>query len=377
MRDRFSAYRVNIDDGIRRAIDDDKKRTRVLMLFISIAFGVVAVIMTVLNIFTQKGALTWSTAIFAVVSLTVFVLLYRNLISLRISEGIFAIAFFVLFIFFIITGNPDGFSILWISLLPSCGMLVFGRKRGSTYSLVMFAVIVFLFWTAPGRSLLQYDYSDTFMMRFPFFYAATFAVGFILETVRAVTHKELFDVREKYMYMYSHDALTKVYNRYGFNTVMDEMLSLKMGSFSFLIVDIDEFKKINDRLGHLQGDTVLETVAKLISDAAKGGCVSRWGGEEFAVMAANIGDTAAYAESIRSEIAKTDIIMSTGSVRITVSIGAVTADLSKNISAAKIVNSADACLYRAKELGRNRVESCSIGEYGEFCIVPIKGGKTE
>ena len=57
---------------------------------------------------------------------------------------LFGIEIVFLFVFFIISGNPDGFSVIWIVMLPACGMLLFGRKRATILCAVMFAILVFL-----------------------------------------------------------------------------------------------------------------------------------------------------------------------------------------------------------------------------------------
>lgn len=124
-----------------------------------------------------------------------------------------------------------------------------------------------------------------------------------------------------------------------------------------LFVDIDHFKAINDRWGHLAGDAVLGTVAQRIVGALRhqDACV-RYGGEEFMcfLAATDRFQTTAIAERIRQAVSRHPISGGSWSVRITVSIGVAIAEL-KAASLIPLLESADHALYQAKTRGRNQV----------------------
>ncbi|MBX6390592.1 MAG: GGDEF domain-containing protein [Frankia sp.] len=126
---------------------------------------------------------------------------------------------------------------------------------------------------------------------------------------------------------------------------------------SVLLVDIDHFKQINDRYGHLFGDTVLLAVVDALRAATRqGDLVGRFGGEEFVVALADVGlDTAAeVAERIRQEVAAIGCpLPGQGEVRVTVSVGVATCQPPGGVAGA--LEAADAALYAAKAAGRNRV----------------------
>ena len=255
-----------------------------------------------------------------------------------------------LFTFFLISGNPDGFSALWIAMLPACGMLLFGRKRAAILSGVMFAILIFFFWIPAGRSLLQYEYSKTFMMRFPIFYLAFFLLSALLETIRSVTQKELDKLREKYKYYAAHDYLTNLLNRQGLEEWYSTFRAL--GEQAVLMIDIDHFKNVNDSCGHDVGDLVLASVAREIQRMADTR-VCRWGGEEFVVWFSDSGKMC-DPEAIRSSIEKTDIeIPNSGKVlHVTISIG-----VAKGTEPlGTLVKNADEAMLQAKNKGRNRIE---------------------
>lgn len=94
------------------------------------------------------------------------------------------------------------------------------------------------------------------------------------------------------------------------------------GAFSILLIDIDDFKQVNDRWGHAVGDDVLVKTASLFqSMIRRQDLVGRWGGEEFLIIVPGVCDTEALAECLRSEVAATEYRSGSTSFHITVSIG--------------------------------------------------------
>ena len=344
-------------ERLQASLLDSSGRRYFLFLNIYALLCLVATAMTITNIITQKGMLTVATGVYAVFCALIYLLLLKRRINLRVSQAAFVVSFYVLLTYFIISGNPDGFSILWVCLLPACGLLAFGRKAGTLICLGMLLEVLFFLQTSPGLSLLQYAYSATFRMRFPLIYVAFYFASLLLETMRELTQNKLLETQALYRSLYSHDALTGVFNRYGFNELMDRYFQEQRDHLALIILDIDFFKRINDEYGHLQGDLVLQNVAKRIQCGAGAGAdVCRWGGEEFAVLLPTCENAREVAERLHASIESEAIPMDPGSVCITVSVGAALAQSTAGCSAAQLVSQADACLYRAKQNGRNRVE---------------------
>ncbi len=127
---------------------------------------------------------------------------------------------------------------------------------------------------------------------------------------------------------------------------------------SVIMLDIDFFKRVNDQHGHLVGDQVLRSVAKLLPRTMRPyDLVGRWGGEEFLLILPNTNRTQAgeVAERIRTSVADAAIPFEGGTIRITVSLGAAEADLNNATSLDMLLGQADEALYSAKNQGRNRV----------------------
>lgn len=346
---------AKFNERMQASLLDETERRYFLFTCAYAVLCVISGIMTIANILTHKGMLTVVTLVYCLFCALIFTLLVQKRIHLIISQTAFVISFFLLLTFFIISGIPDGFSILWVCLLPACGLLAFGRKSGTVLCAVMLLELFFLLHTQAGLSLVQFDYSDTMRMRFPLLYIAFWGASFVLETIRELTQKQLFALQAKYRSLYSHDALTEVYNRYGFNELMDQYFLNHQQNLGLIILDIDYFKHINDAYGHMQGDLVLQHIARLIAERmGTSANVCRWGGEEFAVLIPGCADICGVAEDLAEQIRSSRIPLEQDEVNITVSIGAMLVRDTASCTAAQLVSSADACLYRAKLNGRDR-----------------------
>ena len=162
--------------------------------------------------------------------------------------------------------------------------------------------------------------------------------------------KELFELQATY------DGMTKLYNRQKIEDILKIEIdrSRRYGiEMSVLMLDIDDFKKINDTYGHPSGDTVLREISRLIKKSIrKTDYTGRWGGEEFIVIAphTDLKGATMFAESIREGVEGTDFA---GVGRVTCSIGVTYFQKTDNENT--IVKRADEALYESKKEGKNRV----------------------
>jgi len=179
----------------------------------------------------------------------------------------------------------------------------------------------------------------------------------------ALRTKRLQDLLFKYGEV---DSLTEIYNR---RVLMSRLhqewdrILRSGGVISFIMVDIDRFKLVNDTYGHPAGDEVLETIAYLLKNSIRSGdIVGRYGGEEFGIVMVNsTSDEAALAADRYRKVIQMAIFQSKkGEFSVTASFG--TADSRGRKDAAGLVAAADAALYKAKETGRNMVCKADVME---------------
>lgn len=160
------------------------------------------------------------------------------------------------------------------------------------------------------------------------------------------------------------DPLTKLANRRHFSEILNsrwQQALQKRTSIGIAIIDIDHFKLYNDHYGHSAGDTCLQEVATALSESMRQGMdlVARYGGEEFAVILPGADNTAALAAAKRACTAVSNLNKPHAATDgiVTVSIG-VAAQIPANLNnAQELIDQADAALYQAKALGRNRAVS--------------------
>ncbi len=181
--------------------------------------------------------------------------------------------------------------------------------------------------------------------------------------------QELFAAKETLAQLASHDELTGIHNRRSFN----ERLTYEWNraardgtSLSVAILDVDKFKNFNDIYGHLNGDLCLSSVAGTLEDRLKrpGDFIGRYGGEEFGIILPHTSDINAILEDCRASIEELAIPHreSNASV-VTVSIGGAMAIPQKTrYSKEHLLTMADKQLYKAKDSGRNRIETIDISE---------------
>lgn len=155
------------------------------------------------------------------------------------------------------------------------------------------------------------------------------------------------------------DALTGLNNRRALEDRFSALQSAGV-AFSAAVCDIDSFKGINDRHGHLVGDRVLKAVAQVLEATCQGHLVYRFGGEEFVVLLAYVqgADAAALIDAARAELASRHFkVRETDAEVGTVTLSAGVAEARPGESWTELLMRADTLLYRAKAAGRNRVLS--------------------
>jgi diguanylate cyclase (GGDEF)-like protein len=158
----------------------------------------------------------------------------------------------------------------------------------------------------------------------------------------------------------TRDPLTGLDNRRQMMSMMRHHLARvdrQNGNLCFLLLDLDHFKSVNDRFGHDVGDEALRHVAGLLARGSReSDLTARWGGEEFALCLPDTkpADAIQFAERLRNNIARSELMIGSKTIRMTVSIGGTSFKPGDDVQS--LYRRADRMLYRAKHEGRNRTE---------------------
>lgn len=158
------------------------------------------------------------------------------------------------------------------------------------------------------------------------------------------------------------DPLTGLFNRRHFFELAErEFIRSRRYNrpVSMIMIDLDHFKIVNDTHGHLVGDQILSQIgARILQNSREVDIVGRYGGEEFLILLpeTTLDDAMILAQRIFSSLSKKPVNTSSLMLPVEVSIGVSSCENQKDLSLYELIEQADKALYRAKELGRNRIE---------------------
>jgi len=192
-----------------------------------------------------------------------------------------------------------------------------------------------------------------------------------LETENATLGSSLLDAARAA----NRDALTGLFNRRhidGFAQPLVELVHSGQEDVTLCMIDVDNFKQVNDRFGHPVGDEVLRAVGTLLAARLRDGdCLARIGGEEFLAVLRNcdVNRGRRVAESLRHNVAASQIGTDAGEVPVTVSLGVAQWAAGEGFD--ELVERADRALYEAKHGGRDRVE-VDRSDAGRLAMVPVE-----
>ena len=173
-----------------------------------------------------------------------------------------------------------------------------------------------------------------------------------------------------------YDELTGILNRRGFYEDAGRMFNYVYSKhgitynrqsdklpFSVIFIDIDNFKKVNDKYGHEEGDKVLKHVAKVMKFVLRGNDIyARWGGEEFVIALPQASKETAVriAEKLCNAFADSEVELGGQKEKVTMSVGIVMHSNEKNLD--QMIKKADHAMYKAKKNGKNQVVTFTHGE---------------
>ena len=221
---------------------------------------------------------------------------------------------------------------VWLTLIPL-----------TIYGIFLYVRAIATIFSPPESAFSNTPFQNlTYLLLFVISFL--WSMGFIL----MVSQRLQADLRE----LATIDTLTRIPNRHATQVFFEKELSRaqrNQGEFSILLIDLDNFKQINDNHGHAAGDIVLIKTAQIFQSAIRRqDIIGRWGGEEFLMIlpATSIPNTQILAERLRSDISEVEFDETTIPIQLTISIGV--ASSRGCVSIDEILKKADDALYRAK-----------------------------
>lgn len=200
------------------------------------------------------------------------------------------------------------------------------------------------------------DFTEDVHKTFYFNLAASLIITLLVALVIIYTIKEY---NQKLEFLAQYDSLTKLLNRRAFNEMFNQFFALSKrndADLSLLFFDIDNFKKINDSLGHHTGDEILKRIAELLKlNIRESDLIARWGGEEFiiALINSNEKDAEIIAEKLRVTFEDDSKLLDLAKFPVTASFGITYCHSEESVDSALL--HVDNAMYKAKRGGKNRV----------------------
>lgn len=314
--------------------------------------------------------------IVSIILLTTYIVTRQRGIPAWASLGMLSF-FYLFFIGMGITGGPDGNGYLWVFSFPLAATFLSGPRRGIIWSITLL-IAIFSISNIFGDSRYIISYPAPLILRTCACYSilllfAGFTDSLLLYTYHQMhltrskleeTIEELNKSRDELQQQAIHDGLTGVFNRRFFNqtiTTWTIQAQRHESSTALFMIDVDKFKRYNDRFGHLKGDMVLKSVANALQKSLRreSDMVFRYGGEEFAILLTKTSEdvTRKIADSIMENIRKCNIPhpdAPTGLISVSIGVAAWNPK-SEEIFSEEFIEIADEALYEAKAAGRNCV----------------------
>lgn len=274
----------------------------------------------------------------------------------RSSEMSTVAAYFEILIFALlsetISRNTYGFIFFVLGMIPVIFFLApsYGNKRFVFQGAgIVTAILIDQMQHLIPESYFKQTYTELSMHVQHFRFINLLITLFTILYVTIFYKLEVDMMRSELDYQCTHDPLTGLYNR---RFLYDEIKKSVDNNISVVLIDIDNFKKINDRFGHDEGDDILVRVSGCLKEEANGADVYavRWGGEEFIIFYSHCDEDTAYERisELCRKITRTAVLPDNTGVTVTVGLASGTrADFDE------LVKKADSYLYQGKKNGKN------------------------
>ena len=229
----------------------------------------------------------------------------------------------------------DAFSYFYVFTIIAAA---FGKRAFYPYAAALFSGFIYIL-----ISFMKGQFLLPVMIKVIIFFILAFFTRFLVQYIN-----------QTYFQQANQDTLTKIHNRRFFNFIIQKLISSGT-PFSLILLDLDNFKLLNDTQGHHHGDYVLKIIAGILRECTRSyDVVTRYGGDEFAVILPNSSKETGkdIAERIRNRVLITPKLLEYPNISISIGIAAFPTDADNG---EELMKKADEALYKAKGMGKNYV----------------------
>ena len=279
-------YVLYADNYVTRFRSEEEHRNQQgVALIATIAF----LIMSFLNIKEDSIVMLLTTTFGAILLMSGY-LISKYLRRPNILKFFFYIIFLIVFTSYTIMGGNDGFAALWLVIATYAVMIAIDFKAGFMIS-AYYLVMLLLTFLGPLSFLLQYQYNQTFLLRFPFLYLINFAFAtYIIVRIRLYQY-DLIKKQQELEYFNTIDLSTGLMNRNSFIQTIHHYDYSHLSNLSALYIDVNGLHEINNQYGHDAGDKMLAYIASSCKAFFPNQDIYRMGGDEFLILCRNQSET--------------------------------------------------------------------------------------
>ncbi|WP_374723352.1 GGDEF domain-containing protein [Calidifontibacillus erzurumensis] len=259
---------------------------------------------------------------------------------------------------FLMGGENVFFGVLFGMILPTLTVLAFNLINKGKRNIYQIIILITICWMISDFPIVLFvpNGKEIFQQLFLIKYISVVLPSIIYYAL-VLHERKRESLRQQLLFLASHDPLTKLLNKNHFIDIVEEKIKNPYYNHFIAMIDIDYFKKFNDKYGHLAGDQILISIASILKKYESDDLIaSRYGGEEFIIYLRTLNSDQAIDtfQKLQNEIRNTSFqIESNLDVSITVSIGL--AKIKKGEILHETIKVADQNLYEAKEKGRDQL----------------------
>jgi diguanylate cyclase (GGDEF)-like protein len=317
-----------------------------LMILVLLGYGV----FNIVTVDYKLAIAEFIAAIIAIALLVFFKLTHRIETTSMIGTGLLLSALTAV----MLLDEQQTYIYVWALTMPAVSFFILGRIRGIIASLLfgVFTALLIIFY-APANGGPAFELFGFINLFGP--YVATSVIIGYFEVSRMDSLEEMRKINKELRILSETDKLTSIYNRLKLDEALNQEIRKAEQSrkpLSIIMIDVDNFKVINDTYGHLMGDSVLTQTAYLLrKEVGNTKIIGRWGGEEFLIICPYT-DLETAGNLARKLGKLIEVFSFDGKATITISLGVASYHPGDTIET--IIRRADHALYEAKNRGKNR-----------------------